>query len=165
MIKIIEIFQGPRSRGPLWGSRVSGPEVPPVDVPGLTFSVCHTEYKEILLQSCQFLIQRTAENKKHRTTEKVNNLSGSRKKRGFMIENGVYNKTFKEDWTEIFPHVTGFLLRIAGYPLLLFPMNKLFKGGKNLSRPFFFLVSIYHCQKKYLLKIKKTLYCNSHYYY
>lgn len=54
------------------------------------------------------------------------------------MENGVHNKTFKEDWTEIFPHVIGFLLRIAGYPLLLFPIKKLFKGGKNLSKPFFF---------------------------
>ena len=54
------------------------------------------------------------------------------------MENGVHNKTFKEDWTEIFPHVIGFLLRIAGYPLLLFPMKKLFKGDKNLSKPFFF---------------------------
>ena len=65
---------------------------------------------------------------KQRTTEKINNLSGSTRKSGFMMEKGLHNEAFKEDWAEIFLDVTDFLLRIAGDHLLLFLMKKLFKG-------------------------------------
>ena len=146
------IFWGPRSQVPLEYFGISGPGLRfgcsgslvllrHFGVPGLGFRAptcrrpvsrvplfryASQSTKKLYYKVVSFWFKEQQKKTQQRITEKVSNLSGSTRKRGFMIEKGLHNKTFKEDWTKIFPHVTGFLLHVAGYPLLLLPLKKLF---------------------------------------